>query len=57
MVGLATLSTIVWILVIVLAATSDGNLNNDLNNELNDSQPSAIRVGLFALHVVVRLVS
>jgi hypothetical protein len=56
MVGLATLSTIIWILVFVLAATSE-SFEEDLNNELDESQSSALRLGAAAVRVVARLVS
>jgi hypothetical protein len=55
MVALATLSTIIWILVFVLAATSD-DFESDLNNELDESQSSALRLGAAAVRVVAGLV-
>jgi hypothetical protein len=56
MIGLATLSTIIWILVFVLAATSE-SFDEDLNNELDESQSSALRLGLVAVRLVAGLVS
>jgi hypothetical protein len=55
MVGLAALSTIAWILIFVLAATSE-SFNDNMQQELDDSQTSGgLRVGLAAVRVGVLL--
>ena len=55
MVVLATLSTIAWILVIVLSATSE-SFNDDLQNEFDDSEMSgALRLAVSTLALASRL--
>jgi len=55
---LSVISTIVWVLIFVLAANSDStSFNDNLKQDLQDSQSSVVRLGLLAVALAARLFS